>query len=75
MQQLLSQIEEIEKLPEDEWQPGWAELVAQKAALEEKLSQGQAALAELENQLAACQEAVSYTHLDVYKRQDGSKIE
>ena len=54
MQKLLSQIEEIEKLPEDEWQPGWAELVAQKAALEEKLSQGQAALAELENQLAAC---------------------
>ena len=59
VQKLLSQIEEIEKLPEDEWQPGWAELVAQKAALEEKLSQGQAALAELENQLAACQEGMA----------------
>ena len=59
VQKLLSQTEEIEKLPEDEWQPGWAELVAQKAALEEKLSQGQAALAELENQLAACQEGMA----------------
>ena len=59
VQKLLSQIEEIEKLPEDEWQPGWAELVAQKAALEEKLLEGQTSLSELQAQLAACQEGMA----------------
>lgn len=59
VQKLLSQIEEIEKLPEDEWQPGWAELVAQKAVLEEKLLEGQTSLSELQAQLAACQEGMA----------------
>lgn len=66
IQAALDQIEMIMSLPEEQWQPGWAELVQQKPALEEQLAGYQtqytdleSQLTELQTQLTACQEGMA----------------